>query len=156
MTWAIDGVTYLNSKEHELNSQPKLSLSLPISQSKFSLLPSINFLWSLFQEFSLASNDNPLVNNFFAFLITWLQKLFLVRSWEFKSEEEISKVSVSACLKQVLMLEVIYLKWYALSKIFALDKNLIPNCTFENLVLKVFALSCNSVTWIKINFLPYT
>lgn len=156
MTWAIDGVTYLNSKEHELNSQPKLSLSLPISQSKFSLLPSINFLWSLFQEFSLASNDNPLVNNFFAFLITWLQKLFLVRSWEFKSEEEISKVSVSACLKQVLMLEVIYLKWYVLSKIFALDKNLIPNCTFENLVLKVFALSCNSVTWIKINFLPYT
>lgn len=156
MTWAIDGVTYLNSKEHELNSQPKLSLSLPISQSKFSLLPSINFLWSLFQEFSLASNDNPLVNNFFAFLITWLQKLFLVHSWEFKSEEEISKVSVSACLKQVLMLEVIYLKWYVLSKIFALDKNLIPNCTFENLVLKVFALSCNSVTWIKINFLPYT
>lgn len=156
MTWAIDGVTYLNSKEHELNSQPKLSLSLPISQSKFSLLPSINFLWSLFQEFSLASNDNPLVNNFFAFLITWLQKLFLVRSWEFKSEEEISKVSLSACLKQVLMLEVIYLKWYVLSKIFALDKNLIPNCTFENLVLKVFALSCNSVTWIKINFLPYT
>lgn len=156
MTWAIDGVTYLNSKEHELNSQPKLSLSLPISQSKFSLLPSINFLWSLFQEFSLASNNNPLVNNFFAFLITWLQKLFLVHSWEFKSEEEISKVSVSACLKQVLMLEVIYLKWYVLSKIFALDKNLIPNCTFENLVLKVFALSCNSVTWIKINFLPYT
>ena len=156
MTWAIDGVTYLNSKEHELNSQPKLSLSLPISQSKFSLLPSINFLWSLFQEFSLASNNNPLVNNFFAFLITWLQKLFLVHSWEFKSEEEISKVSVSACLKQVLMLEVIYLKWYVLSKIFALDKNLIPNCTFENLVLKVFALSCNSVTWIKINFLPYS
>lgn len=152
----IDGVTYLNSREHELNSQPKLSLSLPISQSKFSLLPSINFLWSLFQEFSLASNNNPLVNNFFAFLITWLQKLFLVHSWEFKSEEEISKVSVSACLKQVLMLEVIYLKWYVLSKIFALDKNLIPNCTFENLVLKVFALSCNSVTWIKINFLPYT
>ena len=156
MTWAIDGVTYLNSREHELNSQPKLSLSLPISQSKFSLLPSINFLWSLFQEFSLASNNNPLVNNFFAFLITWLQKLFLVHSWEFKSEEEISKVSVSACLKQVLMLEVIYLKWYVLSKIFALDKNLIPNCTFENLVLKVFALSCNSVTWIKINFLPYS
>lgn len=156
MTWVIDGVTYLNSREHELNSQPKLSLSLPISQSKFSLLPSINFLWSLFQEFSLASNNNPLVNNFFAFLITWLQKLFLVHSWEFKSEEEISKVSVSACLKQVLMLEVIYLKWYVLSKIFALDKNLIPNCTFENLVLKVFALSCNSVTWIKINFLPYT
>ena len=156
MTWAIDGVTYLNSKEHELNSQPKLSLSLPISQSKFSLLPSINFVWSLFQEFCLASNNNPLVNNFFAFLITWLQKLFLVHSWEFKSEEEISKVSVSACLKQVLMLEVIYLKWYVLSKIFALDKNLIPNCTFENLVLKVFALSCNSVTWIKINFLPYT
>ena len=156
MTWAIDGVTYLNSKEHELNSQPKLSLSLPISQSKFSLLPSINFLWSLFQEFSLASNNNPLVNNFFAFLITWLQKLFLVHSWEFKSEEEIRKVSVSACLKQVLMLEVIYLKWYVLSKIFALDKNLIPNCTFENLVLKVFALSCNSMTWIKINFLPYT
>ena len=144
----IDGVTYLNSREHELNSQPKLSLSLPISQSKFSLLPSINFLWSLFQEFSLASNNNPLVNNFFAFLITWLQKLFLVHSWEFKSEEEISKVSVSACLKQVLMLEVIYLKWYILSKIFALDKNLIPNCTFENLVLKVFALSCNSVIWI--------
>lgn len=156
MTWAIDGVTYLNSKENELNSQPKLSLSLPISQSKFSLLPSINFLWSLFQEFSLASNNNPLVNNFFAFLITWLQKLFLVHSWEFKSEEEIRKVSVSACLKQVLMLEVIYLKWYVLSKIFALDKNLIPNCTFENLVLKVFALSCNSMTWIKINFLPYT
>lgn len=156
MTWAIDGVTYLNSKENELNSQPKLSLSLPISQSKFSLLPSINFLWSLFQEFSLASNNNPLVNNFFAFLITWLQKLFLVHSWEFKSEEEIRKVSVSACLKQVLMLEVIYLTWYVLSKIFALDKNLIPNCTFENLVLKVFALSCNSMTWIKINFLPYT
>lgn len=148
MTWAIDGVTYLNSKEHELNSQPKLSLSLPISQSKFSLLPSINFLWNLFQEFSLASNDNPLVNNFFAFLITWLQKLFLVNSWEFKSQEDISKVSVSACLKQVLMLEVIYLKWYILSKIFALDKNLIPNCTFENLILKVFALSCNSVIWI--------
>ena len=148
MTWVIDGVTYLNSKEHELNSQPKLSLSLPISQSKFSLLPSINFLWSLFQEFSLASNNNPLVNNFFAFLITWLQKLFLVHSWEFKSEEEISKVSVSACLKQVLMLEVIYLKWYILRKIFALDKNLIPNCTFENLILKVFALSCNSVIWI--------
>ena len=148
MTWAIDGVTYLNSKEHELNSQPKLSLSLPISQSKFALLPSINFLWSLFQEFSLASNNNPLVNNFFAFLITWLQKLFLVHSWEFKSEEEISKVSVSACLKQVLMLEVIYLKWYILRKIFALDKNLIPNCTFENLILKVFALSCNSVIWI--------
>lgn len=144
----IDGVTYLNSKEHELNSQPKLSLSLPISQSKFSLLPSINFLWNLFQEFSLASNNNPLVNNFFAFLITWLQKLFLVHSWEFKSEEEISKVSVSACLKQVLMLEVIYLKWYILRKIFALDKNLIPNCTFENLILKVFALSCNSVIWI--------
>lgn len=148
MTWAIDGVTYLNSKEHELNSQPKLSLSLPISQSKFSLLPSINFLWNLFQEFSLASNDNPLVNNFFAFLITWLQKLFLVNSWEFKSQEDISKVSVSACLKQVLMLEVIYLKWYILRKIFALDKNLIPNCTFENLILKVFALSCNSVIWI--------
>lgn len=148
MTWAIDGVTYLNSREHELNSQPKLSLSLPISQSKFSLLPSINFLWNLFQEFSLASNDNPLVNNFFAFLITWLQKLFLVNSWEFKSQEDISKVSVSACLKQVLMLEVIYLKWYILRKIFALDKNLIPNCTFENLILKVFALSCNSVIWI--------
>lgn len=144
----IDGVTYLNSKEHELNSQPKLSLSLPISQSKFSLLPSINFLWNLFQEFSLASNDNPLVNNVFAFLITWLQKLFLVNSWEFKSKEDISKVSVSACLKQVLMLEVIYLKWYILRKIFALDKNLIPNCTFENLILKVFALSCNSVIWI--------
>ena len=148
MTWVIDGVTYLNSKEHELNSQPKLSLSLPISQSKFSLLPSINFLWNLFQEFSLASNDNPLVNNVFAFLITWLQKLFLVNSWEFKSKEDISKVSVSACLKQVLMLEVIYLKWYILRKIFALDKNLIPNCTFENLILKVFALSCNSVIWI--------
>lgn len=45
--------------------------------------------------------------------------------------------------------------WF-LSKIFALDKNLIPYCTFENLVLKVFALSCNPVIWIKINFLPYT
>ena len=66
----------------------------------------------------------------------------------------------------LLTMWTVSIAWF-LNKIFALDKNyndlitykiwililnLIPNCTFENLVLKVFVLSCNSVIWIKIIF----